>query len=193
MLHNTAPYLHPRLDSRIGPIFSDWLLIVCFVHSGPSCFVDMREIITIHHECPCRIEISHPRGRNFNQGRGLPSHWLNSDPEGEISLAYMDRLMMDCFSVFCRNTKMTKIVKNLIFTRLFTLFLSSRVFLSGIQIGVNVVCTLIFTRNHDWSISLVAKCKIKSSLATCAISVTLSLSLRGARSVTSLTLYDVNK
>ena len=55
-------------------------------------------IITIHHECPFRIEISHPRGRNLNQGRGLPSPWLNFDPEGEISLSYMDRLMMDCFS-----------------------------------------------------------------------------------------------
>ena len=55
-------------------------------------------IITIHHECPCRIEISQPRGWNFNQGRGLPTPWLNSDPEGEISLSYMDRLMMDCFS-----------------------------------------------------------------------------------------------
>ena len=54
--------------------------------------------ITIHHECPCRIEISHPRGRKFNQERGLLSPWLNSDPEGEISLSYMDRLMMDCFS-----------------------------------------------------------------------------------------------
>ena len=43
-------------------------------------------------------EISHTRGRNFNQGQGLPSPWLNSDPEGEISLSYMDRLMMDCFS-----------------------------------------------------------------------------------------------
>ena len=56
------------------------------------------QIITIHHELPCRIEISHPRGRKFNQGRGLPSPWLNSDPEGEISLSYMDRLMMDRFS-----------------------------------------------------------------------------------------------
>ena len=50
------------------------------------------------HACPCRIEISHPRGPNFNQGRGLPHPWLNSNPEGEISLSYMDRLMMDCFS-----------------------------------------------------------------------------------------------
>ena len=55
------------------------------------------ENITIHHECPCRIEISHPRGRNFNQGQGLPCPWLNSVPKGEISLSYMDRLMMDCF------------------------------------------------------------------------------------------------
>ena len=58
----------------------------------------MGKIITIHHERPCRIEISHPRGRKFNQGRGLPRPWLNSDPEGEISLSYMDRLMMDRFS-----------------------------------------------------------------------------------------------
>ena len=61
-----------------------------------------RKIITIHHERPCRIEISHPRGRKFNQGRGLPSPWLNSDPEGEISLSYIDRLMMDRFSPFFR-------------------------------------------------------------------------------------------
>ena len=46
----------------------------------------------------CEKEISHPRGRNFNQGRDLPSPWLNSDPEGEISLSSMDILMMDCFS-----------------------------------------------------------------------------------------------
>ena len=31
-----------------------------------------KETIRIHHECPCRIWKSHPRGRNFNQGRGLP-------------------------------------------------------------------------------------------------------------------------
>ena len=59
---------------------------------------DIYKTITIHHERPCRIEISHPRGRKFNQGRGLPRPWLNSDPEGEISLSYMDRLMMDRFS-----------------------------------------------------------------------------------------------
>ena len=56
------------------------------------------KIITIHHERPCRIEMSHPRGQKFNQGRGLLSPWLNSDPEGEISLSYMDMLMMDRFS-----------------------------------------------------------------------------------------------
>ena len=50
----------------------------------------MGKIITIHHVCPCRIKISHPRGRDFNQGQGLLSPWLNSDPEVEISLSYMD-------------------------------------------------------------------------------------------------------
>ena len=54
--------------------------------------------IAIHHECPCRIEISHPRGQNFNQGQGLPCPSLNSNPEGEIFLSNMERLMMDCFS-----------------------------------------------------------------------------------------------
>ena len=54
--------------------------------------------ITIHHECPCRVEISHLRGRNFNQGRGLLSPWLYSDAKGAISLSYVDRLMIDCFS-----------------------------------------------------------------------------------------------
>ena len=55
----------------------------------------MGKIITIHHECPCKIEISHPRGRKFNQGRALPSLRLIS--EGEIFLSFRDRLMMDCF------------------------------------------------------------------------------------------------
>ena len=55
------------------------------------------KIITIEHEWPYWIKIYHPSGQNLNQGRGLPSPWLNSDPEGEISLSYMNRFMMDCF------------------------------------------------------------------------------------------------
>ena len=66
--------------------------------SGEKIKVSQRWTIAYHHECPCRIEISHPRGQNFIQGQGLPSCWLNSDPEGEISLSYMNRLKMDCFS-----------------------------------------------------------------------------------------------
>ena len=77
--------------------------------------------VTIHNQCPCRIEISPPRGQNFNQGRGLHSLWLNSDPEGQISLSYIDSLMKNCFSptfseVFCRNIKSKKKVKILTFT-----------------------------------------------------------------------------
>ena len=58
------------------------------------------QIVRIHHECPCRIWKSHLRGRNFsvNQGRGLPSPWLNSYLEGEIFLSCMDWFMMDSFS-----------------------------------------------------------------------------------------------
>ena len=76
--------------------------------------------ITIHHECPCRIEISHRRGLNFNQGQALLSLCLNSDTGGEISLSYMDRLIMGSFSfllpkVFCWNVKVQKIVNFLTF------------------------------------------------------------------------------
>ena len=42
--------------------------------------------------------MSHLRGQNFNQGRGLPSPWVNSDPDGEISLSYMDGLIVYSFS-----------------------------------------------------------------------------------------------
>ena len=56
------------------------------------------KIITIHYECPCRIGKSHPRGRNFYQGRGLPSPWLKFGPRGWNFLPYMDWLMMDYFS-----------------------------------------------------------------------------------------------
>ena len=121
-------------------------------------FISLENIITIHHDCPCRVEISHPRGRNFNQGRGLPDPWLNSDPEGENSLSYMDRLMTDCFSPtfrgFCPNNKNPKKRKNLNFVLVgLKLFSRSRLVSSGIKMGVNVVCTLLLTGKHDWSIS----------------------------------------
>ena len=62
---------------------------------------------------------------------------------------------------------------------------------SGNKMGVNIVFTLFLTGN--WSISYVAKCKVKSCLAPCAISVTLSLLSHGACSVMSFMLYDVSK
>ena len=58
----------------------------------------LEENITIHHECPCRKGKSQLRGRNFCQGRGLLSPWLKFQTRGEISLSYMDWLMMDYFS-----------------------------------------------------------------------------------------------
>ena len=138
------------------------------------------QTIKIHHECPCRTKISPPRGRNFNQGKSLPSPWLNSDPEGEISLSYMARLMMgfflSLFQGFCWNKKINKERENFNFSLVgFTLFPSSKVFLLGMTMGVNIVCTLLLTGKHDWSISSVAKCKIKSCYAPCAVSITLPI------------------
>ena len=66
-------------------------------------------------------------------------------------------------------------------------------FLFGNEMGKIDVCTSLLTGEHDWSISLVAKCRIKSCLSLCEISVTLPLSSRYARSVTSLTLFDVSR
>ena len=39
--------------------------------------------------CPCRIEISHPRGGNLTRDSASLVPGLNSDPSGEISLSYM--------------------------------------------------------------------------------------------------------
>ena len=69
--------------------------------------------------------------------------------------------MTDCFSptflkVFCPNIKSPKKRENsncLVIPFGLISFLSSQVFLSGIEIGVNIDCTLFFTGNHDWSIT----------------------------------------
>lgn len=50
--------------------------------------------IIIHHEYPCGIGKSHPRSRNFYQGRGFPSSWLKFQPRG---LSYMEWLIMYYF------------------------------------------------------------------------------------------------
>ena len=39
---------------------------------------------SIHNECPWRVEISHPMGRNFNQGRGFRGPWFQSLVPGFI-------------------------------------------------------------------------------------------------------------
>ena len=44
---------------------------VAHIRSSPLGYLEAGEIIRIHHECSCRIGKSHPRGRNFNQGRGF--------------------------------------------------------------------------------------------------------------------------
>ena len=75
----------------------------------------------------------------------------------------------------------------------FLLILSSRVFLSGMTMGVNIVCTLLLAGKYVWSISYVVKCKIKSFSAPCAVSVTLPILSRNVGVVTSLTFNDVSK
>ena len=73
----------------------------------------------------------------------MPSPWLNSNPEGEISLFYIDRLMIDCFSptfpsFFLLELKTSKKRENFNFLLVgFILVLSSGLFLSGIEMGAN--------------------------------------------------------
>ena len=66
-------------------------------------------------------------------------------------------------------------------------------FLSGMTLGVNIVCTLLLAEKYDWSLSYVVKCKIKSFSAPCAVSVTLSILSCDASVVTSFTFNDVSK
>ena len=92
---------------------------------------------------------------------------MNSSPDGEISLSFIDRLMIDCFSLtFPRFFVVTKSPKNVKILNFYSLdlhfLLNSQVFLFGIEMGVNIVCTLLLTGKHNWDITLVAKCKIKS-------------------------------
>ena len=136
--------------------------------------------MTIHHEGSCRIEISHlaeslvkfwPRGRDFSVLHGQ-AH---------------DGLFLSHFSkVFCQN------IKNVLNTwkfSLFTRWIYINFKLTSVFLGYQIVCTSLLTGKHDWRISLVVKCKIKSCFAPCAIGVTLLLLSCGALSVTSLMLY----
>ena len=66
--------------------------------------------------------------------------------------------MIDCFSPtirsFLSEHKNSIKPKNFDFLLVgFTLFLSSQMFLSGIEMGVDVVCTLLLPGTHDWSFS----------------------------------------
>ena len=77
-----------------------------------------------------------------------------SDPECEISLSYMDRLLMDCFSptfriFFWLKHKKSKQPRTF---KLFTLWIYViYVFLSGLTMGGNIVCTVLLTGKQDWS------------------------------------------
>ena len=115
-----------------------WAKLFSHTRSGFPLFLTLRDYNNPPwHECRCRIYISHPRGRNFSQGRGLSSSWLNSETEGEISLSHIDRLMMDCFSptfskVFWSEHK--KSIKREHFNHLLKWF-------------------MLLTRKHEWSIT----------------------------------------
>ena len=92
---NILVFLATRLKFPLFYLYEK--ILSCQPNLGFHFFTQF-EIIIIHHECPCRIEIPYPRGWNFSQGQGLQSPWLNSNPEGEISLSYINMLMVDCFS-----------------------------------------------------------------------------------------------
>ena len=65
--------------------------------------------------------------------------------------------------------------------------------LSGMKMDVNIVCTLLLTGKHDWSIGYVANCKRKSCYAPCIVSVMLMILACNAHLETSLPFSDVNK
>ena len=119
-------------------------LIFSLKVSNPSS--SQRWNITIHHECPCRIEISQPRGRNFNQVIFRPWGWDFSILHGQAH----DGLFFSHFSKLSSVHKMSIKLENFIG---FTLILSSRVFLSGMTMCGNIVCTFLLTGKYNWGIS----------------------------------------
>ena len=40
---------------------------------------DVSRSVIIHHDCPCRIQNSHPKGRNFNQRRSSLVEFLSRE------------------------------------------------------------------------------------------------------------------
>ena len=100
--YSHAPKILSRISNRRRVAY---LVLVTLISHGKRCGTDFSDSkLRLHRDqsislaLVCEKEISHPRCWNFNQRRGLSSPWLNSDPEGEISQSYMNRLMMDCFS-----------------------------------------------------------------------------------------------
>ena len=64
--------------------------------------------ITIHHECPCRVEISRPRCRNYNQGRVcLNIYFIHSILQRTIEI----RVKKDAYQVLLKKLIMVDILK----------------------------------------------------------------------------------
>ena len=113
------------------------------------------KIITIHHECPCRIGKSHSKGQNFYQGRGLLSPWLKFLPWGWDfpilhGLAH-DGLFFSHFywTLNLKSDSATTVEKLNFLTSGLKWILSSSACLSGLAMGVNIVCTWKIEGKHD--------------------------------------------
>ena len=98
----------------------------------------------------------------------MPSPWLNSDPEGEFSLSYMDRLMMDVFyptfpTFFCLNKKVKK--KNMKFS-FFTCWIYIISEFTGVFVGYQNGWKHSLHLVIDWKTQLEHKlcCKIKNKI-----------------------------
>ena len=77
------PHPHPLLPPSAPPSPLPITLEIKIRHATDCTMkVGLSESIRIHHEFLCRIEKSHPRGRNFNLGRGLQSPWLKFLTQG---------------------------------------------------------------------------------------------------------------
>ena len=90
-IHSTTPYIHPRLDSRIEPTFSDWPNVLSYLWSEPS----SSTIVCVGEQLRLWLDCAHSQA-SLSLGYSLKQQVLK---------AYIQRMyVLTCFTCLTSNT-----------------------------------------------------------------------------------------